>query len=49
MTWTTRADIGPPIIANGGPPGLIFGLIVAFFYYSFVGLGLAEVCGNLPF
>lgn len=31
-------------IANGGPPGLIFGLIVAVFYYSFIGLGLAEVC-----
>jgi len=29
---------------NGGPPGLIFGLIVALFYYTFIGLGLAEVC-----
>lgn len=37
-------------IANGGPPGLIFGLIVAVFYYSFIGLGLAEVCVEaLPF
>lgn len=32
---------------NGGPPGLIFGLIVAVFYYTPIGLGLAEVCGRL--
>ena len=30
-------------IVNGGPPGLIFGLLVAIFYYSFIGLSLAEV------
>jgi hypothetical protein len=35
-----RADAGA---ANGGPTGLIFGLIVAVFYYSFIGLSLAEV------
>ncbi|ROW14846.1 hypothetical protein VPNG_03821 [Cytospora leucostoma] len=35
-------------IANGGPPGLIFGLIVALFYYSFVGLGLAEFSSSVP-
>lgn len=34
------------IPVNGGPPGLIFGLIIAVFYYSFIGLSLAEV-GNL--
>jgi choline transport protein len=28
---------------NGGPPGIIFGLIAALFYYTFIGLGLAEV------
>lgn len=32
-----------PFVANGGPTGLIFGLIVAVFYYSFIGLSLAEV------
>jgi choline transport protein len=32
------------LTVNGGPPGIIFGLIVALFYYSFIGLGLAEVC-----
>jgi choline transport protein len=31
------------VLVNGGPPGLIFGLIVAIFYYSFIGLSLAEV------
>ena len=31
------------MVVNGGPPGLIFGLIVAVFYYSFIGAGLAEV------
>lgn len=29
--------------ANGGPPGLIFSLVVAGAYYSFIGLNLAEV------
>lgn len=29
---------------NGGPPGVIYGLIVAVFYYSFIGMSLAEVC-----
>jgi hypothetical protein len=28
---------------NGGPPAIIFGVIVAGFYYSFIGLSLAEV------
>ncbi|KAK3943711.1 amino acid transporter [Diplogelasinospora grovesii] len=35
-------------ILNGGPPGLIFGLIVAVFYYSFIGLGLAEFASSVP-
>ncbi|CAN8101349.1 unnamed protein product [Discula destructiva] len=35
-------------IANGGPTGLIFGLIVAVFYYSFIGLGLAEFSSSVP-
>ncbi|KAF3762237.1 amino acid transporter [Cryphonectria parasitica EP155] len=35
-------------IANGGPPGVIFGLIVAAFYYSFIGLGLAEFSSSVP-
>ncbi|KAJ4411637.1 hypothetical protein N0V82_008974 [Gnomoniopsis sp. IMI 355080] len=35
-------------IANGGPTGVIFGLIVAVFYYSFIGLGLAEFSSSVP-
>lgn len=31
------------MLVNGGPPGVIYGLIVAVFYYSFIGLSLAEV------
>lgn len=30
-------------IFNGGPPSLIFGLIVAATYYTFIGLSLSEV------
>lgn len=37
-----------PSVANGGPTGLIFGLIVAVFYYSFIGLSLAEVRAHKP-
>ncbi|KAK9427623.1 amino acid permease-domain-containing protein [Lipomyces doorenjongii] len=35
-------------ILNGGPPGLIFGLIVAFVYYAFIGLSLAELASSVP-
>ncbi|KAJ4393144.1 hypothetical protein N0V93_002351 [Gnomoniopsis smithogilvyi] len=35
-------------IANGGPTGLIFGLIVAASYYSIIGLGLAEFSSSVP-
>lgn len=42
-------DIRNVCVVNGGPSGLIFGLIVAAFYYSFIGAALAEVCvqGNI--
>jgi len=53
MTYTTRTPWNLGCHAdhdfctvNGGPPGIIFGLIVALFYYSFIGLGLAEVCAG---
>ncbi|KAJ2901663.1 putative amino acid transporter [Zalerion maritima] len=35
-------------ILNGGPPGLIFGLIVAATYYIFIGLSLSELASSLP-
>lgn len=30
-------------LVNGGPSGVLYGLIVAVFYYTFIGLSLAEV------
>ncbi|KAK4202514.1 putative amino acid transporter [Triangularia verruculosa] len=41
--WVALGSSISVSILNGGPPGLIFGLIVALFYYTFIGLGLAEV------
>ena len=35
-------------LLNGGPPGLIFGLIVAVFYYIFIGLSLGELASSVP-
>jgi choline transport protein len=35
-------------ILNGGPTGLLFGLIVAIFYYMFIGLSLSELASSLP-
>ncbi|KAI5864828.1 amino acid transporter [Durotheca rogersii] len=35
-------------LVNGGPPGLIYGLIVAFFWYTFIGLSLAELASSVP-
>ncbi|CAJ2500247.1 Uu.00g031000.m01.CDS01 [Anthostomella pinea] len=40
--WAALGSSISVSISNGGPPGLIFGLIVAIFYYSFIGLSLAE-------
>lgn len=31
-------------LVNGGPSGVLYGLIVTVFYYTFIGLSLAEVC-----
>ena len=36
------------VAVNGGPPGLIFGLVVALFYYTPIGLGLAEMASSVP-
>ncbi|KFA46122.1 hypothetical protein S40293_03779 [Stachybotrys chartarum IBT 40293] len=35
-------------LLNGGPPGLIYGLVVAVFYYSFIGMSLAELASSFP-
>ncbi|KAK4170453.1 putative amino acid transporter [Cladorrhinum sp. PSN259] len=46
--WVALGSSISVSILNGGPPGLIFGLIVALFYYSFIGLGLAEFASSIP-
>ncbi|KAK3393754.1 amino acid/polyamine transporter I [Podospora didyma] len=46
--WVALGSSISVSILNGGPPGLIFGLIVALFYYSFIGLSLAEFASSVP-
>ncbi|KAH8883852.1 amino acid transporter [Thozetella sp. PMI_491] len=46
--WVALGSSISVSILNGGPPGLIFGLIVAIFYYTFIGLGLAEFASSVP-
>ncbi|KAK4229734.1 putative amino acid transporter [Podospora fimiseda] len=46
--WVALGSSISVSILNGGPPGLIFGLIVALFYYTFIGLGLAEFASSVP-
>ncbi|KAF6844342.1 choline transporter [Colletotrichum musicola] len=35
-------------ILNGGPPGIIYGLLVAVFYYTLIGLSLSELASSVP-
>jgi len=46
--WVALGSSISVSILNGGPPGIIFGLIVALFYYTFIGLGLAEFSSSVP-
>ncbi|KAK9234614.1 choline transport protein [Lipomyces kononenkoae] len=46
--WVALGSSISVSILNGGPPGLIFGLIVAFVYYAFIGLSLAELASSVP-
>ncbi|KAK1755017.1 putative amino acid transporter [Echria macrotheca] len=46
--WVALGSSISVSILNGGPPGIIFGLLVALFYYSFIGLGLAEMASSVP-
>ncbi|KAI1136099.1 amino acid transporter [Hypoxylon sp. FL0543] len=46
--WAALGSSISVSILNGGPPGLIFGLIVAVFWYSFIGLSLAELASSVP-
>ncbi|KAI0141531.1 amino acid transporter [Xylariaceae sp. FL1272] len=46
--WAALGSSISVSILNGGPPGLIYGLIVAIFWYSFIGLSLAELASSVP-
>ncbi|KAM5345576.1 hypothetical protein ACJ41O_011437 [Fusarium nematophilum] len=46
--WVVLGSSISVSILNGGPPGVIYGLIVAVFYYSFIGLSLAELASSFP-
>lgn len=46
--WVALGSSISVSILSGGPPGLIFGLMVAVFWYSFVGLSLAELASSVP-
>ncbi|KAI0021094.1 amino acid transporter [Xylariomycetidae sp. FL0641] len=46
--WAALGSSISVSILSGGPPGLIYGLIVALFYYSFIGLSLAELASSVP-
>ncbi|OHE91255.1 choline transporter [Colletotrichum orchidophilum] len=46
--WVALGSSISVSILNGGPPGIIYGLIVAVFYYSLIGLSLAELASSVP-
>ncbi|KAK5632646.1 hypothetical protein RRF57_008360 [Xylaria bambusicola] len=46
--WAALGSTISVSFLNGGPPGLIYGLIVALFWYSFIGLSLAELASSVP-
>ncbi|OQO08408.1 hypothetical protein B0A48_06278 [Cryoendolithus antarcticus] len=35
-------------VLNGGPPGIIYELIVACIFYGFIGASIAELCSSVP-
>ncbi|KAI8955534.1 putative amino acid transporter [Xylaria longipes] len=46
--WAALGSSISVSILNGGPPGLLYGLLVALFWYSFIGLSLAELASSVP-
>ncbi|KAI1649898.1 putative choline transport protein [Daldinia loculata] len=46
--WAALGSSISVSILSGGPPGLIFGLVVALFWYSFIGMSLAELASSVP-
>ncbi|KAI9166403.1 LOW QUALITY PROTEIN: putative amino acid transporter [Paramyrothecium foliicola] len=46
--WVVLGSSISLAILNGGPPGIIYGLLVAAFYYAFIGMSLAELASSVP-
>ncbi|KAH7328762.1 amino acid/polyamine transporter I [Stachybotrys elegans] len=46
--WVVLSSSISVSLLNGGPAGLIYGLITAVFYYSFIGLSLSELASAFP-
>ncbi|KAJ8127587.1 hypothetical protein O1611_g6049 [Lasiodiplodia mahajangana] len=46
--WAALGSSISVSILSGGPPGLIYGLIVSVFWYSFIGLSLADLASSVP-
>ncbi|KAF5006498.1 hypothetical protein FDECE_7133 [Fusarium decemcellulare] len=46
--WVVLGSSISVSILSGGPPGVIYGLIVAVFYYTFIGMSLAELASSFP-
>ncbi|KAJ0311732.1 hypothetical protein Brms1b_008092 [Colletotrichum noveboracense] len=46
--WVALGSSISVSILNGGPPGIVYGLLVAVFYYSLIGLSLSELASSVP-
>ncbi|CAK7219865.1 hypothetical protein SEUCBS140593_004037 [Sporothrix eucalyptigena] len=46
--WVVLGSSISVSILNGGIPGILYGLMVAAFYYAFIGLSLAELASAMP-
>ncbi|UQC88856.1 choline transporter [Colletotrichum lupini] len=46
--WVALGSSISVSILNSGPPGIIYGLLVAVFYYSLIGLSLSELASSVP-
>ncbi|CAK7236672.1 hypothetical protein SBRCBS47491_009718 [Sporothrix bragantina] len=46
--WVVLGSSISVSILNGGIPGILYGFMVATFYYTFIGLSLAELASALP-
>jgi choline transport protein len=46
--WASGGGTLVVALYNGGGPGVLYGLIAATFFYSFIGLSLAELASAIP-